>query len=137
MAGERGARGERERGARGYLPAPLLASGGRKDSPPAAQRRLLRGGGSEPGGNIASLASVPIPARIANALVSYAVYLGQFFWPVGLAAFYPRSENLPAWQVGGACLVLAALSLARPPGVAQAARGAGRLAMVSRHAAAR
>ena len=61
-----------------------------------------------------SLESVPIPARIANALISYAVYLGQFFWPVGLAAFYPRSENLPAWQVGGAFLVLAAVSAGRP-----------------------
>jgi len=61
-------------------------------------------------GNIASLDSVPIPARIANALVSCAVYLGQFFWPVRLAAYYPHSENLPAWQVGAACLVLAALS---------------------------
>ncbi len=63
-------------------------------------------------GNIRTFESVPIPARIANALVSYVIYLGQFFWPVGLAAFYPRSEDLPAWQIGGAFLVLAALSLA-------------------------
>jgi tetratricopeptide (TPR) repeat protein len=63
-------------------------------------------------GNIAPLESVPIPARIANALISYAVYLGQFFWPVGLAAFYPRSETLPAWQVGGAFLVLVLVSAA-------------------------
>ena len=61
-----------------------------------------------------ALESLPISARIANALISYAVYLGQFFWPVGLAAFYPRSENLPAWQVAGAVLVLAALSAGRP-----------------------
>ena len=53
-----------------------------------------------------------IPARIANTLVSYAVYLGQFFWPVGLAAFYPRADDLPAWQVGVAFLVLAVLSAA-------------------------
>ena len=32
--------------------------------------------------NIVSIESVPIPARIANALISYAVYLGQLFWPV-------------------------------------------------------
>ena len=62
--------------------------------------------------NIMSLERISIPARIANALVSYTVYLGQLFWPAGLAAFYPRSENLPVWQVGGACLVLTALSLA-------------------------
>ena len=62
--------------------------------------------------NLASLESVPIPARIANALISYAVYLGQFFWPVKLAAFYPRVEGVPAWQVASASLVLAVLSLA-------------------------
>ncbi len=62
--------------------------------------------------NIVSLTSVRLPTRIANALVSYVVYLGQFFWPVGLAAFYPRSESVSAWQVGGACFVLAALSVA-------------------------
>ena len=63
-------------------------------------------------GNIASLERVPIPTRIANALISYVVYLGQFFWPVDLAAFYPRSENTPAWHVGVALLVLAAVSVA-------------------------
>ena len=30
--------------------------------------------------------------RIANALVSYVDYLGQFFYPLGLAAFYPHPE---------------------------------------------
>jgi tetratricopeptide (TPR) repeat protein len=63
-------------------------------------------------GNIASLERVPIPARIANALISYVVYLGQFFWPVKLAALYPHSQGLPAWQVAGACAVLAIVSLA-------------------------
>ena len=48
--------------------------------------------------------------RIANAIVSYAVYLGQFFWPAGLAAFYPRPQSLPAWQVGVALFVLTAVS---------------------------
>jgi tetratricopeptide (TPR) repeat protein len=62
--------------------------------------------------NMATLTSRPIPARIANTLVSYAVYLGQFFWPVGLAVYYPHSHNLPAWQVGGACLVLVLVSAA-------------------------
>jgi len=60
--------------------------------------------------NMATLTSVSIPARIANALISYVAYLGQFFWPVGLVALYPHSENLPAWQAVGAFVVLAALS---------------------------
>ncbi len=63
-------------------------------------------------GNVQSLQSVPVPARIANSLISYAVYLGQFVWPIKLAVFYPRPENLPAWQVAGAFLVLTTVSLA-------------------------
>ena len=63
-------------------------------------------------GNIQSLQRAPVSARIANALISYVVYLRQFFWPVGLAAFYPRSESLPAWQVATALVVLAAVSVA-------------------------
>jgi len=43
------------------------------------------------GENIASLEKLSILARIANALNSYVVYIGQFFWPFGLAAFYPHS----------------------------------------------
>ena len=63
-------------------------------------------------GNISSLQSAPLSARIANALVSYAAYLGQYFLPVRLAAFYPFSEHLAAWQVGAAVFVLAAVSTA-------------------------
>ena len=62
--------------------------------------------------NIVTLESVPVAARIAGALISYVVYLGQFFWPVGLAPFYPRPESVPAWQVRTAFLVLAAVSVA-------------------------
>jgi Flp pilus assembly protein TadD len=36
-----------------------------------------------------SLALVPFGSRIVNALVSFAAYLAQTFWPVGLAPFYP------------------------------------------------
>jgi protein O-mannosyl-transferase len=61
---------------------------------------------------LATLKSVPISARIANVLVSYVVYLGQLFWPVELAAFYPRPDSVPAWQVAGAIVVLTAVSVA-------------------------
>ena len=63
-------------------------------------------------GNIESLESVPISSRIANAAVSYVVYLRQFFWPVKLAAFYPYGEGLPAWQVAASVLVLVVVSVA-------------------------
>jgi protein O-mannosyl-transferase len=58
-----------------------------------------------------SLANVPLPSRVANALVSYVVYLEKFVYPVGLAVFYPHPEQaLPAWKIAGACLLLAGIS---------------------------
>ena len=45
---------------------------------------------------------MPLSSRIANALVSYVAYLGQFFYPVGLAVFYPHpGSSLPIWKVVG------------------------------------
>ena len=56
---------------------------------------------------------VSFAAQITNASVAYVGYLVQFFWPVGLAAFYPHPEqSLPAWQFLASLLVLACLSLA-------------------------
>ncbi len=56
---------------------------------------------------------LPVSARIANALVSYVDYLGQFFYPLGLAAFYPHPESgLPIWKVAGALLLLVGISAA-------------------------
>src|SRR4030095_1073960 len=43
---------------------------------------------------------LPIAARINNAVVSYAAYIWQMFWPVRLAVFYPHPENrLPLWEI--------------------------------------
>ena len=42
-----------------------------------------------------SLASRPVSARIANALVAYAGYLGKTFWPVDLANPYPLVRHWP------------------------------------------
>ena len=39
---------------------------------------------------MASNEQLPFPWRIANALVSYVAYLGQFSYPAGLAVFYPH-----------------------------------------------
>jgi tetratricopeptide (TPR) repeat protein len=54
----------------------------------------------------------PFWERIANALFAYVAYLGQLFYPRGLAVFYPHWEvNLPVWTVVGASsLVLACIS---------------------------
>jgi tetratricopeptide (TPR) repeat protein len=56
---------------------------------------------------------LPLPIRLENATLSAALYLGQLFYPARLAAFYPFPETgLPAWQVAGSALLLAAISLA-------------------------
>ena len=49
--------------------------------------------------------------RIGNALISYAVYLGQFFCPTNLAPYYARRPVLPPWQVATAALVLLAITV--------------------------
>jgi protein O-mannosyl-transferase len=46
-------------------------------------------------------------------LISYVVYLGQFFWPNDLALLYPRrGPDLPLWQVVGAGLVVLGITAA-------------------------
>ena len=57
--------------------------------------------------------TLPLGWRIANALVSYAAYLEQFVYPVGLAIFYPHpAENLPIGKVFLAVAVLLLISTA-------------------------
>jgi tetratricopeptide (TPR) repeat protein len=54
----------------------------------------------------------PIPAtlRLENALVSYAAYLGEAFWPAKLGVFYPYPKSYPLWQPLMAAALLLALS---------------------------
>jgi tetratricopeptide (TPR) repeat protein len=42
---------------------------------------------------------LPLFDRIGNASISYAVYLGQMVYPVGLAVFYPHLDNPPLWKI--------------------------------------
>jgi tetratricopeptide (TPR) repeat protein len=54
---------------------------------------------------------LPLFTRIENALVSYARYLGQLFWPVDLAPFYPHPrEALPLSLAIAAALLLIMIS---------------------------
>jgi tetratricopeptide (TPR) repeat protein len=56
-------------------------------------------------------ASLPVSARVGNALVSYVVYLRQTVWPARLAAFYPYPRNSrPLWEIALAVLLLAGIS---------------------------
>ena len=54
----------------------------------------------------------PLGSRIANALVSFVVYLEKTFWPHDLAVFYPFVDPLPAWQVLGAASLIILISVA-------------------------
>jgi Tfp pilus assembly protein PilF len=69
---------------------------------------VQRAGGAVEAGEVFSLR-----ARVANALVSYLVYLRQAFWPRGLAVFYPHpGDTLPAVAVLGALALLAIVTIA-------------------------
>jgi tetratricopeptide (TPR) repeat protein len=59
------------------------------------------------GGAVASLAALPMGARLGNIPVAYARYVGKTLWPVHLAVFYPMPPRWPDWEVGGSILLLA------------------------------
>jgi len=74
------------------------------------------------GRGMESLASRPVGARISNALVAYARYLGKTFWPVDLTNPYPLTSHWP-W---GQMLAAGALVLDCPFG-RFCRRGSGRM----------
>ncbi len=61
--------------------------------------------------NLAFSAKVPFGARCANAVVVYVIYLVKTVWPFGLAVYYPHPITHPLWQVAGAAVILAAITL--------------------------
>jgi len=63
-------------------------------------------------GGMATLETVNMSMRVANALVSYVTYLGKMLWPTNLAVFYPYNHSLPLWQIFFSIIVLSAISLA-------------------------
>jgi tetratricopeptide (TPR) repeat protein len=64
------------------------------------------------GGSVASLTNLSLAARSANAVVSYARYLGQLVWPHALAIFYPHPLHWATTSVVAAALLIAGLSAA-------------------------
>ena len=64
------------------------------------------------GGAVETVGHLPLGARGANALISYARYLGKPFWPTDLAVIYPRPDHWSLWKValaGGLILGLSVL----------------------------
>ena len=57
---------------------------------------------------IPSFEEISLPLRVGNALISYVVYIGQMFWPSGLAVLYPFTAR----GVGVAGVVLSLVVLA-------------------------
>jgi tetratricopeptide (TPR) repeat protein len=62
------------------------------------------------GGAVQSTELFSPGARIANALVSYVLYIAKTIWPVDLAVLYPHPGMPPAWQWFGAALFLMAVT---------------------------
>ena len=60
---------------------------------------------------ISSLAGLPLRTRVANAIVSVALYMWQLIWPTKLAVFYPYPRDLDnAWLVIGCAAGIAAVT---------------------------
>lgn len=71
------------------------------------------------GGAVAGGDFYPLWARVANALTSYAVYLGKAAWPSSLGVFYPHPGTAVRWDFAAA----AGLSLGIVTGLFAAWRG--------------
>lgn len=60
---------------------------------------------------VVSTDQFPLGTRLANALVSYVRYLGKMIWPGDLAIHYPYVGDWAWWQVTGAVLLLACVTI--------------------------
>jgi hypothetical protein len=57
-------------------------------------------------GSLPSAIQCPLPDRMANATLSYALYVRQAFWPGKLAVYYPFPDTFSPWSVASAALFL-------------------------------
>jgi len=53
---------------------------------------------------------IPLSVRLANALVSYAVYIEKMFWPKSLAIIYPFRQSVPTIAIIGSVALLIVLT---------------------------
>jgi tetratricopeptide (TPR) repeat protein len=60
--------------------------------------------------SVVSTVALPLADRVANALVSYVLYLWKTLWPVDLAIPYPYSHEWTFAQAAGAALLLLAIT---------------------------
>jgi hypothetical protein len=62
-------------------------------------------------GDFRSFGELGLPWRLENATLSYIKYLGQFFWPAGLAPLYPYPKSFDGIEVALAALLLLAITV--------------------------
>ena len=71
---------------------------------------FLTAGGIAPAHSAAE--QLPFLTRIANAFVSYSIYIWQMIWPANLGVFYPYPQNgLPIWRSVIAAAILLAITV--------------------------
>ena len=61
---------------------------------------------AQKGGGAVHNEEFPFANRLANALISYALYVGKGIWPSQLGAFYPYREHRPDWHIIAAVMFL-------------------------------
>jgi tetratricopeptide (TPR) repeat protein len=61
--------------------------------------------------SVVAAAALPVPYRVANALVSYILYLWKTVWPTNLAVPYPFSHDWTFAQAAGAGALLAVITV--------------------------
>jgi tetratricopeptide (TPR) repeat protein len=64
------------------------------------------------GGALATVQQYPLGARVANALLSYIVYIRKTVWPFDLAAYYPYPGTGLSWKAALAATVLVVVTIA-------------------------
>ncbi|HVE56103.1 MAG TPA: tetratricopeptide repeat protein [Pyrinomonadaceae bacterium] len=57
-------------------------------------------------GAVETLEFLPFGTRFLNAVMAYVKYVLMLFYPSDLAVWYPYDRNFPAWQIGGAAILL-------------------------------
>jgi tetratricopeptide (TPR) repeat protein len=63
-------------------------------------------------GTVMAIEMLPFPARLADALIAYAMYLGKALWPLNLAVFYPLlPKSLLSWQTLAALALLLGVTI--------------------------
>ncbi len=63
------------------------------------------------GGATWAMGILPLGARLANALVAYAAYIGKMVWPIDLAVLYPHPVWWPLWKVAVGAVMLPLLTV--------------------------